>query len=102
MKILNNFKKTGLFLISALLISSCSEDESTIESLPYSMRATDYEEFKHFFLGQFFRDNYENWLSDLPHVNSGVNVTRVEVYIVNNNSETASVTSSSAEQLNED
>ena len=37
----------------------------------------------------FFRDNYERWLRSLPLVTSGVNINRVEVYILNrtNNSE---------------
>ena len=41
------------------------------------------------FLGHFFRENYERWLKSIPLVSSGININRVEVYILNrtNNSE---------------
>ncbi len=56
----------------------------------FEIRASDYEENRHFFLGHFFRKNYENWLRGIPQIISGVNVTRVEVYVINrqNNTET--------------
>src|SRR5690606_13338670 len=50
---------------------------------PFEIQASDYDENRHFFLGHFFRENYENWLRGLPQVLSGVNITRVEVYIMN-------------------
>lgn len=61
------------------------------EGQPFSLRAADYDERRHFFLSHFFRDNYERWLRDIPQITSGVNITRVEVYIVNTNNETANV-----------
>ncbi|MEP5363967.1 MAG: cell surface protein SprA [Reichenbachiella sp.] len=61
------------------------------EGQPFSLRAADYDERRHFFLSHFFRDNYQNWLQDIPQVTSGVNITRVEVYVVNTNNETANV-----------
>ncbi|MEO9965994.1 MAG: cell surface protein SprA [Reichenbachiella sp.] len=61
------------------------------EGQPFSLRAADYDERRHFFLGHFFRDNYQTWLRDIPQVTSGVNITRVEVYVVNTNNETANV-----------
>jgi cell surface protein SprA len=56
----------------------------------FEIPASDYDENRHFFLGHFFRENYERWLRGLPQILSGVNVTRVEVYIMNraNNTET--------------
>jgi len=54
----------------------------------FQLRASDYDENRHFFLGHFFRDNYERWLSGLPQVLSGLNITRVEVYIINRNNNT--------------
>ena len=56
----------------------------------FEIRASDYEDNRHFFLGHFFRKNYENWLRGIPQIISGVNVTRVEVYVINrqNNTET--------------
>ena len=55
----------------------------------FEIIGSNYDRNRHFFLGHFFRDNYENWLQSLPIVTSGVNINRVEVYILNrsNNSE---------------
>ncbi len=58
---------------------------------PFDLIASDYDENRHFFLGQFFRDNYEKWLGLIPEVSSGVNVTRVEVYVLNRQNNTATL-----------
>lgn len=55
---------------------------------PFEIVGSSYDENRHFFLGQFFRDNFEGWLSTLPQVTSGVNVTRVEVYLLNRSNDT--------------
>lgn len=49
----------------------------------FEIQGSEYDENRHFFLGHFFRDNYERWLRGLPQVLSGVNITRVEVYVMN-------------------
>ena len=49
----------------------------------FEIQASRYDENRHFFLSHFFRDNYERWLRGLPQVLSGVNITRIEVYIMN-------------------
>ena len=54
----------------------------------FEIQASNYDENRHFFLGHFFRDNYEKWLNTIPNVNSGVRVTRVEVYIAQRNGDT--------------
>ncbi|HLF34896.1 MAG TPA: cell surface protein SprA, partial [Cyclobacteriaceae bacterium] len=54
----------------------------------FQVRASDYDENRHYFLGHFFRNNYERWLSGLPQVLSGVNITRIEVYLINRNNNT--------------
>ncbi len=55
---------------------------------PFEIIASNYDENRHFFLGHYFRDNYRRWIQNLPQVTSGVNVTRVEVYIVTRNNDT--------------
>lgn len=55
---------------------------------PFELVASGYDENRHFFLGHFFRDNYERWLSNPPQIYSGINITRVEVYILNRNNDT--------------
>ncbi|MFH1121585.1 MAG: cell surface protein SprA [Bacteroidota bacterium] len=49
----------------------------------FSVRALDYEDNKHFFIAQYFADNYDNALSKLPLVNSNVNITKIEVWLTN-------------------
>src|SRR5688500_12213408 len=55
---------------------------------PFEIVASNYDESRHFFLGHFFRNNYQKWIANLPQITSGVNVTRVEVYILNRNNDT--------------
>jgi cell surface protein SprA len=54
----------------------------------FEIRASEYEENRHYFLGHFFRRNYENWLRGIPQIISGVNITRVEVYVINRQNNT--------------
>ena len=49
----------------------------------YELSAVDYEENRHFWLGHFFRDNYDRWMKTLPTIASGVTLKRVEVWITN-------------------
>ena len=55
----------------------------------FDLLGSNYDENKHFFLGHFFRDHYEEWLSNLPQITSGVNITRAEVYVLNRNTAAA-------------
>jgi cell surface protein SprA len=54
----------------------------------FEIRADQYEDNRHFFLGHFFRGNYEPSLRTIPVVTSGVVVTRLEVYVTNRNNNT--------------
>ena len=62
--------------------------ESGFQGREFEVRASNYDENRHFFLGHFFRNNYERWLAGLPQILSGINITRVEVYILNRNNDT--------------
>ncbi|MDF7821943.1 cell surface protein SprA [Runella sp. MFBS21] len=61
-----------------------------VQNRAFEIRADAYDENRHFFLGYFFRNNYERWLGNLPMIMSGITVTRLEVYVTNrtNNTET--------------
>lgn len=54
----------------------------------FEIREDLYDENRHFFLSHFFRENYERSLKQLPVITSGVNVTRVEVYVTNRSQNT--------------
>lgn len=49
----------------------------------FELQADNYEANKHFFLSNYFRNQYDKALASLPNVNSGVNITRIEVWITN-------------------
>ncbi len=54
----------------------------------FEIVASSYDGSRHFFLGHFFRDNYEAWHERVPNINSGLLIRRVDVYVVNNNGNT--------------
>ncbi len=54
----------------------------------FEVDASEYDASRHFFLSHFFRDNYNNWLQNLPYVNSGVRIQQMEVWITNKSSST--------------
>ena len=58
---------------SAAITNGAAEEE-------FYFSADEYEENRHFFLGQFFRDHYNDYLSTLPHVSSPIVITKIEVW----------------------
>jgi cell surface protein SprA len=51
----------------------------------FRITGENYDQNRHFFLSQFFRDNYDRSLENLPIVASGVIINRVEVWVTNRN-----------------
>ncbi len=49
----------------------------------FEIEAYDYDENRHFFLGNFFHDRYDTWCASLPNIMSGVTLQRVEVWMTN-------------------
>jgi cell surface protein SprA len=49
----------------------------------FNIGADNYEQNKHYFLGHYFHDNYDQWMSTLPIVGSPINITRIEVWVTN-------------------
>lgn len=52
----------------------------------FEIDASDYDDNRHFFLSHYFRDNYDKNMSMLPNIISGINITRIEVWITNKRS----------------
>ncbi|MDR2979291.1 MAG: cell surface protein SprA, partial [Bacteroidales bacterium] len=46
----------------------------------FYFRADEYEENRHFFIGQFFYEHYDQYLSALPLVNSPIIIKKIEVW----------------------
>lgn len=51
----------------------------------FDIQANNYEANKHFFVGQFFKDQYDNALSILPLIQSGAYINYIEVWVTNRN-----------------
>jgi cell surface protein SprA len=51
----------------------------------FELRATDYDNDRHFFLSQYFRENYSKSLQNYPLISSPINITRIELWITNRN-----------------
>ena len=49
----------------------------------YEFSADDYEENRHFFLAQYFRDHYDENMRHIPNIMSGININRIEVWVTN-------------------
>ena len=54
-----------------------------VQTTPFEIDAADYEENRHFFLSQYFRDCYANAMSTLPNLTTGITINRVEIWITN-------------------
>ncbi|MFS4466925.1 cell surface protein SprA [Maribacter sp. 2210JD10-5] len=57
----------------------------------FSVTALDYDEDRHFFLAQYFRDNYDRALETYPYIQSQVQITRLEVWVTNRSQQTLNV-----------
>ena len=53
----------------------------------FEIEITNYDENKHFFLAHYFRDNYDRSMSQLPTVLSGIDISRIEVWVTNKTSD---------------
>ncbi|QCR25186.1 cell surface protein SprA [Pontibacter sp. SGAir0037] len=58
------------------------------QNKPFEIRVDQYDRDRHYFLSQFFRNRYDNTLKNLPLVNSGIVIRRLELYVTNNNRST--------------
>ena len=55
----------------------------------FDLRGDEYDANKHFFLSQYFRDNYEEAHRTVPTITSPVTITKIEVWITNKTNTTA-------------
>ena len=54
-----------------------------VQFTAFEKDVTDYEENKHFFLSQYFRNHYDVWMQKLPNLTTGITINRVEVWVTN-------------------
>lgn len=80
--------KFGKFTVTSVFSEQRSETKSMTvqggaQKTEFEINIDEYEENKHFFLAQYFRNHYEQALADLPIVSSNINITKVEVWVTN-------------------
>lgn len=83
--------KFGKLNITALL----AKQESTSKTVSskggatkrtFEIMADKYDENRHYFLAQYFRDTYDQNMSKLPLIASGIEITKIEVWVTNKRS----------------
>ena len=52
----------------------------------FKINAYDYEDNQHYFLGQYFLNNYDNALANYPLINSRISITRLELWVLDQGS----------------
>lgn len=78
----------GRVTVTALYSQQKSETKNitvqgNAQTTKFRLRADEYEENKHFFLAQNFRNTYKASLKKLPVVTSNVNILKIEVWVTN-------------------
>ncbi|RQO31778.1 cell surface protein SprA [Taibaiella sp. KBW10] len=61
------------------------------QTLDFEIMANDYEENKHFLLGQYFYNNYDKALQNFPIINSQAVISKVEVWVTNRTGSTQGI-----------
>ncbi len=82
----------GRLTVSSVLSNQRSESSSVsvkggAQSNEFEIDVYDYDANRHFFLSHFFRDNYNDWLENPQNISSKVNITSIQVWVVNTQSD---------------
>ena len=80
--------KFGKLKVQALISQQNSETQSVsskggAQTTNFEVPIDTYDENRHFFLSYYFRDNYEQAMSQLPYIASSVTINRIEVWVTN-------------------
>jgi len=78
----------GKLRVNALLAQQQSQSKTVnsrggVQTQPFEFKVDEYDENRHFFLSHFFRDNYDQFASSLPDIQSGILINRVEIWVTN-------------------
>ncbi len=83
----------GKLFVTTVMSSSRGRSETLsveggFQGREFEVRASDYDDNRHFFLGHFFRNNFETWLRRGFEPTSGIQINRIEVYAFNRTGDT--------------
>lgn len=78
----------GRLQLTGLIAQQNSESKSVsttrgVQTTDFSIRCDNYDANRHFFLAQYFYDNYDAFAAKVPYVTSGIKITRIEVWVTN-------------------
>ncbi|MGQ8337343.1 T9SS outer membrane translocon Sov/SprA [Sunxiuqinia sp. A32] len=59
------------------------ETEGGAQKTTFEFEASNYDANRHFFLAQYFRDQYDQSLSNLPIIQSSITINKIEVWVTN-------------------
>jgi len=62
------------------------ESEGGAQKKTFDIAASEYDANRHFFLAQYFRDQYDEALKTLPIIRSSITVNKIEVWVTNKSS----------------
>ena len=62
--------------------------EGGAQKSEYSIPAVDYDKNRHYFISQFFRTHFDEFMSELPIIKSTINITKIEVWVTNTKQKT--------------
>lgn len=76
-----------LFVTTVLANQKSQRQQVNLEggasAQPFEVKADEYEENRHFLLAQYFKDNYNRLMSNLPAITSPFQILRLEVWVTN-------------------
>ena len=80
--------KFGKLNITAVASETSSEKQTInvsggAQTQDFYFGADEYEDNRHFFIAQYFRDNYNHAMSTLPLISSNIVITKIEVWRTN-------------------
>jgi cell surface protein SprA len=83
----------GKLFVSGVIANQKSQRQSMAlqggsSTQRFQKKLDDYEENRHFLLAQYFRDHYNEAMSNLPVINSKIQIKRIEVWVTNRNGQT--------------
>ena len=80
--------KFGKLTVDAVVSNQETESQNMqvqggAQTEEFEFKADQYEENRHFFIAQYFYDNYNNAMATLPVINSKINILKIEVWRTN-------------------
>jgi len=78
----------GRTFVSAVFSEQRSETRSVqleggAQTIRFEFKADQYEDDRHFFIGHYFRETYNQAMATLPIINSQINILKIEVWVTN-------------------